>query len=80
MIIFDFPCSGTFREFEGELNGEIFNRDISSKSWIPLNEEDFVKKPKGLRILEYFLGINFIPYPREKHKKSVREIIKGVPL
>jgi hypothetical protein len=81
-IIFDFLCSETYRAFEAEINRETFQGIRSFKrTWTPLNEEDFINKPLGLKIIEYFIGVSFIPYPREEgeNQRKPKPEIKGIP-
>ena len=62
--IADYPCSGVFREYEAELNGERVKKPDCSK---PLSGADFfTKKSKGLIILEKIMGIRFVPYQKRR--------------
>ena len=62
--IADYPCSGAFREYEAELNGEKVKKPDYPK---PLSGADFfIKKSKGLVILEKMMGIHFVPYQKQK--------------
>ena len=62
--IADYPCSETFREYEAELNG---GRISNCQKAEPLSGADFfVKKSKGLIILEKIMGIRFVPYQKQK--------------
>ena len=65
-IIADYPCSGAFREYEAELNGERVKKPDCQKVE-PLSGADFfTKKSKGLKILEKIMGIRFVPYQKQK--------------
>ena len=65
--IADYPCSGTFREYEAELNGKKVKKPDCPKL---LNGADFfIKKSKGLKILEKMMGICFVPYKRQKRER-----------
>ena len=60
--IADYPCSKTFREYEAGLNGE---RVPNCRKVEPLSGADFfIKKSKGLIILEKMMGIRFVPYQK----------------
>ena len=64
--IADYPCSGAFREYEAELNGEKVKKPDYQEAK-PLSGADFfIKKSKGLRILEKMAGIRFVPYQKQK--------------
>ena len=60
--IADYPCSETFREYEAGLNGERVKKPDYAE---PLSGADFfIKKSKGLIILEKMMGIRFVPYQK----------------
>ena len=62
--IADYPCSGTFREYEAELNGKKVKKPDCPE---PLSGADFfTKKSKGLIILEKMMGIRFVPYKKQR--------------
>ena len=62
--IADYPCSGTFREYEAELNGKKVKKPDYAE---PLSGADFfVKKSKGIIILEKIMGIRFVPYQKRR--------------
>ena len=64
--IADYPCSETFREYEAELNG---GRVIKKPEAEPLSGADFfIKKSKGLIILEEMMGIRFVPYQKRRRR------------
>ena len=65
--IADYPCSGAFREYEAELNGEKVKKPDYAE---PLSGADFfTKKSKGLIILEKLMGIRFIPYQKIERRR-----------
>ena len=62
--IADYPCSETFREYEAELNGKKVKKPDYAE---PLSGADFfVKKSKGIIILEKIMGIRFVPYQKRR--------------
>ena len=65
--IADYPCSKTFREYEAELNG----KKVKKPDYVePLSGADFfIKKSKGLIILEKLMGIRFVPYQKIERRR-----------
>jgi hypothetical protein len=65
----DYSSSETFKDFEPDLLG------IRHHSLRPLNEEDFIDKPIGLKIIEHLLAINFVP-----SLPNIKKQTRGIPL
>ena len=82
-IIFDFPCSEIYRNFEAKMNEPRTRRVISTdRAWRPLNDED-LKDPKILRALETLKIISnaeelisYLNNPNEPEAKPIKKEIK----